>query len=114
MHLSTHQNLLTTLSIRKLSFLLSFIIISFSVSAQKKMSNKQIEKLKEEAATAVADNYKLTQVMIDKIFSFSELGMQEFETSEYITGILEENGFTIEKGISGVPTAWTATWGSGK
>ena len=32
---------------------------------------------------------KLTQVMVDKIFSFSELGQQEHETSAYITGILE-------------------------
>lgn len=82
--------------------------------AQKKMSKKKIEDLKEEVALAVEKNSKLTQVMVDKIFSFSELGMQEIETSKYITGILEENGFTIEKGISGVPTAWTATWGSGK
>ncbi|MGB3589105.1 MAG: amidohydrolase [Tunicatimonas sp.] len=78
------------------------------------MSPKKIEKLKEEAMAAVEENSKLTQVMVDKIFSFSELGFQEVETSKYITGILEENGFTIERGISGVPTAWTATWGSGK
>ncbi|MEM8969591.1 MAG: amidohydrolase, partial [Bacteroidota bacterium] len=78
------------------------------------MSSKQIEKLKEEAVAAVEKNSKLTQVMVDKIFSFSELGFQEVETSKYITGILEENGFTIERGISGVPTAWIATWGSGK
>jgi len=57
---------------------------------------------------------KLTQVMVDKIFSFSELGQQEIETSAYVTGILEENGFTIERGISGMPTAWWATWGSGE
>ncbi|MFQ5702910.1 MAG: amidohydrolase [Gemmatimonadales bacterium] len=57
---------------------------------------------------------KLTQVMVDKIFSFSELGFQEFETSRYITSVLKENGFQIEKGISGIPTAWIAKWGSGK
>nr|WKN40344.1 amidohydrolase [Tunicatimonas sp. TK19036] len=78
------------------------------------MTPKQIEKLKEEAAKAVQENQKFTQVMVDKIFSFSELGMQEFETSKYLTSILEENGFTIEHGISGIPSAWTATWGSGK
>jgi aminobenzoyl-glutamate utilization protein B len=52
--------------------------------------------------------------MVDKIFSFAELGFQEFETSNYICGILEENGFKITKGISDIPTAWTATWGNGK
>ncbi|MDX1577378.1 MAG: amidohydrolase, partial [Gemmatimonadota bacterium] len=56
---------------------------------------------------------KLTQVMVDKIFSFSELGQQEFETSAYITGILEENGWEVERGTAGIPTAWFARWGSG-
>jgi metal-dependent amidase/aminoacylase/carboxypeptidase family protein len=40
---------------------------------------------------------KLVQVMVDKIFSFSELGFQEVETSRYVTGILRENGFAVEK-----------------
>jgi aminobenzoyl-glutamate utilization protein B len=55
-----------------------------------------------------------TQVMIDTVFSFGELGFQEFETSKYLTGILEKEGFKIERGIAGIPTAWIATWGSGK
>ena len=47
-------------------------------------------------------------------FSFSELGFQEFETQRYLTEILEENGFDVEQGVSGIPSAWWATWGSGK
>ncbi|PYS73221.1 MAG: amidohydrolase [Acidobacteria bacterium] len=57
---------------------------------------------------------KQTQVMIDTVFSFGELGFEEFESSKYLTGILEKEGFKIERGISGIPTAWVATWGSGK
>ncbi|HZI82028.1 MAG TPA: amidohydrolase [Vicinamibacterales bacterium] len=56
----------------------------------------------------------LTQQMVDSVFSFGELGFQEHETGKYITGILEKSGFRIERGIAGIPTAWTATWGSGK
>ena len=56
---------------------------------------------------------KFTQVMVDKIFSFSELGQQEFETSGYITRILEENGWEIDRGSAGIPTAWFARWGTG-
>ena len=62
----------------------------------------------------VQSRAKLGQVMVDKIFSFSELGQQEFETSAYVTGLLEENGFSIERGVAGMPTAWTARWGSGR
>lgn len=57
---------------------------------------------------------KTAQEMVDMVFSFSELGFQETETSAYLTQILSDNGFTIEKGISGIPTAWLAKWGSGK
>src|SRR5215813_3692020 len=57
---------------------------------------------------------KEAQVMVDMVFSFGELGLQEIETSKYLTGILEKEGFKIERGISGIPTAWMATWGSGK
>ncbi len=57
---------------------------------------------------------KQTQVMVDTVFSFSELGFEEFESSKYLTGILAKEGFKIERGISGMPTAWVATWGSGK
>lgn len=57
---------------------------------------------------------KQSQVMVDMVFSFGELGFQEVETSKYLTGILKQEGFKIEHGIAGIPTAWVATWGSGK
>ncbi len=63
---------------------------------------------------AVQARAKQAQVMNDMIFSFGELGFQEFETSKYLTGLLQENGFKVESGVAGIPTAWIATWGSGK
>ena len=55
-----------------------------------------------------------TQQMVDSIFSFNELGFQEFETQKYVTGILEEHGFDVETGVAGIPTSWVARWGSGE
>src|SRR4029078_2380526 len=52
--------------------------------------------------------------MNDQVFSFGELGFQEFETSKYLTGILKQNGFAIQESVAGIPTAWMASWGSGK
>jgi aminobenzoyl-glutamate utilization protein B len=69
---------------------------------------------KQQVVADVEAMAKQTQVMIDTVFSFGELGFQEFETSKYLTGILEKEGFRIERGIAGMPTAWMATWGSGK
>jgi aminobenzoyl-glutamate utilization protein B len=74
----------------------------------------QLSGLQAEAAAIVSDKQKLTQEIVDSLFSFGELGFQEFETQRYLTEILEGNGFTIERGVSGIPSAWWATWGSGK
>ena len=62
----------------------------------------------------IAGMSKQAQVMVDMVFSFAELGFQEVETSKYLTGVLEKEGFKIERGIAGIPTAWVATYGSGK
>jgi aminobenzoyl-glutamate utilization protein B len=71
------------------------------------------EAMREAALSGVDARAKLTQEMVDSVFSFAEPGFQEFKTSAYITGILEKNGFKIERGVAGIPTAWTATWGEG-
>ena len=84
-----------------------------SLQSQNNYSKRKINNLKNQASQLVEEDKKLTQVMVDKVFSFSELGFQEFETSSYLTSILAENGFEIEYEISGVPTAWFATWSNG-
>jgi aminobenzoyl-glutamate utilization protein B len=70
--------------------------------------------LKQQAIQEIDKRQTFTQQMVDQIFSYSELGFQEVETSRYVTGILEKNGFTVERGIAGIPTAWVASYGSGK
>src|SRR6184192_4080518 len=74
----------------------------------------RVEELKREAAADVESMRTDTQQMVDQVFSFGELGFQEFETSKYLAAILEKNGFKIERSYAGIPTAWFATWGSGK
>ena len=70
--------------------------------------------LKAEAVTAVDAMTKTTQEIVDSLFSFSELGFQEFETQRYLAEILVGNGFEVELGIAGIPSSWWATWGSGE
>ncbi|MEA4848228.1 MAG: amidohydrolase [Clostridiaceae bacterium] len=52
--------------------------------------------------------------MSDKIWDFAEIGLKEFKSSKLIMDALEKEGFSIEAGIAGMPTAFKATWGSGK
>jgi aminobenzoyl-glutamate utilization protein B len=95
-------------------FILAFACGLLQVKAQTTYSAKQIDAFKAEVTNKLNGQLKTAQVMVDKIFSFGELGFQENETSKYLCGILEKNGFQITKGIAGVPTAWWAKWGSGK
>src|SRR5438045_5387164 len=74
----------------------------------------RIDKFKTAVVESVEGRRKLAQVMNDTVFSFGELAYQEFETSKYLTDVLEKNGFAVERGIAGIPTAWVARWGSGR
>src|SRR5690242_3434418 len=81
---------------------------------QANISREKEASLKADLMGQIDGMKKQTQVMIDTVFSFGELGFQEVETSKYLTGILEKEGFTVERGIAGMPTAWMASWGSGR
>jgi aminobenzoyl-glutamate utilization protein B len=76
----------------------------------------RLDKLKTEALQMVEARSKQVQEIVDMLFSFQELGFQEFETQKYITTLLAKEGFAIEKGVAGMPSAWTAKWsyGTGK
>ena len=74
----------------------------------------RVAQLKKDAAADVDAMRVFTQQMVDSVFSFGELGFQEFETNRYLIDILRQNGFSVEEGVAGIPTAFIATWGSGK
>jgi aminobenzoyl-glutamate utilization protein B len=74
----------------------------------------RVDQLKRDLAVEIDGMREQAQQMVDQVFSFGELGFQEFETSKYLTGILRQNGFRIEQPVAGIPTAWTASWGAGK
>ena len=58
---------------------------------------------KETAFAAIERNKDEIAKVGDAIYSFAELGMQEFETQRYLTGLLEKEGFTIQLGVAGIP-----------
>ena len=74
---------------------------------------KQIPGIKKEAFDLIDKNEDAIVTINDSIFAFAEIAMQEFETCKLVSDVLKEQGFTIETGISGFPTAVLATYGSG-
>lgn len=49
-----------------------------------------------------------------KIHANPELGFQEVRAADWLTGYLEENAFTVERGICDLPTAFRASYGQGR
>jgi aminobenzoyl-glutamate utilization protein B len=73
-----------------------------------------IDDLKQAAVEMVDARRALTQQITDSLFSFSELGYEENESSAYLVNLLEKEGFEVKRGVAGLPTAFEASWGSGK
>ena len=70
---------------------------------------------KKEAAFAVIDQKAdLIVDVADQIWSFAELSLQEVQSAALYEKVLEEEGFRVEKGICSIPTAFAASFGSGK
>jgi aminobenzoyl-glutamate utilization protein B len=50
----------------------------------------------------------------DQVWDFSEVGFQEYKSSKVLSDYLAKSGFTVKRGVGGVPTAFVAEWGHGK
>src|SRR6476619_324094 len=74
----------------------------------------RLDSFQQQAVADVESHAQFSQQMVDQIFSYGELGFQEFETNRYLIDILKKNGFAVQEGIADIPTAFMATWGSGK
>lgn len=57
-----------------------------------------------------ADYYEAS----DQIWENPELSMQEYKSSQTLINLLEKAGFEVEKAVAGMPTAFIASYGSGK
>jgi len=69
---------------------------------------------KQVAIDWVKENEKMLIDIHDKIWGWAEVGLQEYKTGKLLADILEKHGFKVERGVAGMPTAFVATWGSGK
>ncbi len=52
--------------------------------------------------------------MAAELWTHSETALKEGRSSALLAGILEKEGFTLERGVAGMPTAFVATFGTGR
>ena len=75
--------------------------------------NKAIDALKNETATSIQSGYDAYKKIALSIWDYAEVGYKENKSSVLLQATLKDNGFTVEPGVAGMPTAFVATYGSG-
>jgi aminobenzoyl-glutamate utilization protein B len=86
--------------------------MAITVYAQTKTSATQT--IKDQTLASIQaknDTYKQTAI---QIWNYAELGYKETQSSALLQNLLKENGFAVEAGVAGIPTAFVASYGSGK
>jgi amidohydrolase len=73
-----------------------------------------VEKLKDAVRGWVDNHHRQLSDLSLKIHANPELGFQEVKAAAWLTGYLEDNGFSVERGICELPTAFRASYGQGK
>lgn len=69
---------------------------------------------KRAAVFAIDEKAALVAAVADRIWAYAELSLQEEKSASLYCETLEKEGFAVEKGICGIPTAFSATYGSGR
>jgi aminobenzoyl-glutamate utilization protein B len=84
------------------------------IVAAASLSHAQVPASKQAAIQWLDSNAATWQRVNRNIWGFAETGLQETKSSQELIAVLKENGFTIESGVAGMPTAFVASYGSGK
>jgi len=82
--------------------------------AQKKSTTKSIELIKKEAIQEIQTNHDQYKEIAMQIWNNAELGFKEIKSTALLQEKLKQEGFSIESGVADIPTAFVATYGTGK
>ena len=69
---------------------------------------------KEKAWGWIDENKKHIVKLSDRVWEYAELGLVEERSSKLLADELERNGFEVERGVAGMPTAFVAKWSNGE
>lgn len=102
-----------------LSLLFLFSIFAYSEKAKEdplllKVKPAELTPLKKEAFSWLDTNMAELAKINEKIWSYAEVAMEEYESAELLASYLEKKGFKVTRGVASMPTAFVAVYGSGE
>ena len=94
--------------------LIGFCLQISVVHAQKKKNILPEQYIKTQAIADLQNNYTAYKDVALQIWNYAEVGYKEQKSSALLQETLKANGFFVEAGVAAIPTAFVATYGSGK
>ena len=92
----------------------NLLSIVFVIGSTFLLNSQSVNKLKKDLLNSIEEKtFELTSLS-DKIWEAAEVAFREDKSAEYLIEFAEANGLTIERGLAGMPTAFTASYGKGK
>ena len=90
------------------NLILLILFLSLAIAADDWTKNKK-------AIDASIKKHERALIKIsDEIWHNAELALEEYKSSKILADYAEKNGFSLERGVAGMPTAFIATYGSGR
>ena len=95
--------------------LISLLSLAIGSNCWAQSSNdiKSSDVLKNASATSIQSGYQAYKKIALSIWDYAELGYKENKSSALLQATLKDNGFSVDAGVAGIPTAFVATYGSG-
>jgi len=78
------------------------------------IAQKKLPKNKALIAVSIEKHQSNLIAISDSIWSQAETAFEEYESSKLLADYAEKNGFKVDRGVAGMPTAFVATFGSGR
>ena len=91
------------------SFLSVLLLLTISTFSQNSLLKK-----KQAVIKSVEKHQQELIHLSDQIWAFAETALLEHQSSKVLADYAEQQGFQVERGVAGLPTAFIATYGSGK
>ena len=91
-----------------------FLTILFATITILSVQSQSANKLKKDLLNSIEQKTTELTTLSDNIWEAAEVAFREDKSAEYLIEYAEANGLIVEKGLAGMPTAFTASYGEGK
>ncbi len=104
---------------RSLRLLLALTLFALPVAAEKAKPGKPAAhdpalSKKQEAVALIDKQQQPLETLSDKIWGYAETALREKQSAKTMSDYAEQQGFKVERGVAGMPTAFVASYGEGR